>query len=174
MSLAYGAKGIKYFPIVQPTYFGYAASQPFDAQRNGLLGVYGNTTQWYYYAQKVNKQISAVDVVLMNSVNKGVLVKGGLAESDNAKSDCVLEGTSWRELKNIDSAGDVMVGCFNYQGSTALYVVNYETEYNQKINLKLHDSYNVSLTQKAEVVRKNTDCIKLDMEPGEGVLVVFE
>lgn len=171
-SLAYGAKGIKYFMIIQPHYFAYAESTDFDAQRNGLIGIWGNKTQWYYYAQNVNKQIDAVDSVLMNSVSKGVIASGEEAEKDFAGLRGIMEGKSWRELENVQ--GNAMIGCFNYQGKSALYVVNYETEYAQKITLDLVDAFNVTLIQNAEVSRVNVDSLTLDMGAGEGVLVVFD
>ena len=171
-SLAYGAKGIQYFPLIQPHYFAYAESTDYDFQRNGLLGAWGNKTQWWYYAQNMNKQIAAVDSVLMKSVNKGVIVTGEEAESDTKDLEFVMKNKSWRELESVE--GNTMIGCFNYQGKTALYVVNYEEAHKQKVTLNLLDTYNLSVTQNAEVSKIQTDTLTLDMEAGEGVLVVFE
>ena len=171
-ALAYGTKGIEYFPVIQPYAFSWTTTEQFDFQRNGLLGVWGNKTQWWYYAQNVNKQIAAVDSVLMNSVNKGVIVSGTQAVSDTEGREFIMEGKSWRELADVK--GNAMVGCFNYKGKTALYVVNYETDYAQKVTLELQDSYNLSITQNTKVSKFNTDSLTLDMQPGEGVLVVFE
>ena len=50
-SLAYGAKGIQYFPLIQPSWFAYAESTDFDFERNGIIGAWGNKTQWFYYAK---------------------------------------------------------------------------------------------------------------------------
>ncbi len=171
-ALAYGAKGIEYFPLIQPYHFSWAVSQEHDFQRNGILGVWGNKTQWWYYVQSVNKQIAAVDSVLMNAVNKGVIVSGERAIKDTEGREFIMEGTAWRELADVK--GNAMVGCFNYKGRTALYVVNYETEYAQKITLNLQDNYNMSVTQNAEVSTVNTKNLTLDLKAGEGVLVVFE
>lgn len=171
-SLAYGAKGIQYFPIIQPISFSYAETTDFDFQRNGLIGAWGNKTQWWYYAKKINAQIAAVDAVLMNSVNKGILACGEKAKQELADLQFVMDGTSWRELESVD--GNAMVGCFNYQGKTALYVVNYEEAYAQKVTLNLHDSYNLSVTQETKVSKVNTNQLILDLQPGEGVLVVFD
>ncbi len=171
-SLAYGAKGIQYFPLIQPYWFAWTETQGLDCERNSLIGAWGQKTQWYYYAQEMNTHIAAVDEVLMNSVNKGVLVSGEQAKSDNAKSSCIIEGTSWRELADI--SGDAMVGCFNYQGKTALYVVNYDMEAQQNISLKFQDTYSFSVVQNG---RKTDLCgsgIELPMQAGEGVLIVFE
>lgn len=171
-SLAYGAKGIEYFPLIQPTYFALAKSESWDFQRNGIIGAAGNKTQWWYYAKNVNEQIAAVDSVLMNSVNKGVIASGEEAVQDLKGMNYLLEGTSWRELKDVQ--GNAIVGCFNFKGKSALYVVNYETEKAQKIALNLEDSYKVTVTQRAEDSYVNTNKLELDLKAGEGVLVVFE
>lgn len=173
--LAFGAKGINYFPMIQPYHFAYAESEAFDFERNGLIGAWGNKTQWYYYAQDINKHIGAIDEVLMNSVNKGVLACGKQATNDMGLAkdyNVLLEGTSWRELKSVD--GDALIGCFNYQGKTALYVVNYSTENAQKVNLTFQDTYNVTVIQNAETSDLQGSGMTLDMLPGEGVLLVFE
>lgn len=171
-ALATGAKGIEYFPVIQPYYFAWAESKEFDVQRNGLIGTWGNKTQWWYYAKNANAQVAAVDEVLMNAVNKGVLVSGKKATAHTEGREFVIEGTSFRELESIE--GSALVGCFNYQGKTALYVVNYETEYAQKVTLNLYDSYNMKIVQNTETSRVNTNQLVLDMKPGTGVLVVFE
>ena len=67
-----------------------------------------------------------------------------------------------------------MIGCFNYHGKSALYVVNYEAEYAQKVTLNLQDAYNLSITQSGENSKVKTNTLTLDMQPGDGVLVVFE
>ena len=170
--LAFGSKGIQYFPLLQPHYFAFAESTPFDFYRNGLVGMWGNKTQWWYYAKTINEQITAVDEVLMNAVNKGVIVSGEEAKEHTKGLEAIIEGTSWRELEDV--TGNVLIGCFNYQGKSALYVVNYEREYAQKVTLNLQDTYKLSMTQNAEETKIETDKLELDLKAGEAVLVVFE
>lgn len=171
--LAFGAQGINYFSLMQPYHFSYAASEPYDFERNGLIGVAGNKNRWYYYAQNISSHISAIDSVLMNSVSKGVLASGKDAIEDTSYAHyTMLEGESWRELKSID--GDAIVGCFNYQGKTALYVVNYSYEYAQFIDLVFEDEYSVTMIQGGETSKIKGDGVTLDMAAGEGVLLVFE
>lgn len=173
--LAFGAKGFNFFPLIQPYFFAYSKTEPFDFERNSLIGAWGNKTQWYYYAQDVTKQIRAVDEVLMNATSKGVLAYGKQAKTDVYLAEdygALLEGDGWRELKNV--VGDALVGCFNYQGKTALYVVNYSTEYSQEISLEFHDNYKVSVIQNAETKDFQGNGITLDMLPGEGALLVFQ
>ena len=170
-SLAYGAKGISYFPLIQPAYFSYSASQPYDFERNGLIGASGNKNQWWHYAKKANKQIAAIDEVLMNSVSKGVIVTSDQAKADNADSSCVIKGTAWQELSGI--TGDVMVGCFNHQGKSAFYVVNYDMQSAQNITLKFSGKYAFEVIKDAEITRHEENVLDLNMTAGEGVLVVM-
>lgn len=172
VNLAYGVQGIEYFTIIQPNYFAWAESEPFDFERNGMIGAWGNKNRWYYYAQTVNKQIAAVDEVLMHAKNKGVIVTSKQGQIDNAQSSAILEGESWRELVSVD--GDAMIGCFNYQGKTALYVVNYDYEYAQDITLHFNDKHNVSVTYDAETAHYNAKDLTLKMQCGRGALVVFD
>lgn len=171
--LASGVKGIMYFPLVQPHYFAWSIDPAYDFQRNGLIGAAGNKTQWWYYAKEANAQVAAVDHVLMNSVCKGVITTCEEAEKDmKSCSYLPMEGTSWRELADVK--GNAYIGCFNYQGKTALYVVNYETKYAQKITLDLQDSYDMTVIQNAEESHVNANKLTLDMKAGEGALIVFE
>lgn len=171
--LAFGAQGIEYFPVIQPQEFGYNAdSGEWDMEVNGLLGVMKNKNRWWYYAQNINRHIAAIDEVLMNSVNKGVIAVGGAEKYLSDIRDARIEGNSWRELASI--TGDAIVGCFNYQGKTALYVVNYDTEYAQKIPLTFQDTYNIKVVQDTKESYVKADQLTLDMKAGDGVLLVFE
>lgn len=169
-TLAYGVKGIEYYMVIQPYY--YAEEKNNDYQLCGLIGAQGNKTQWWYYTQKINKHIAAMDSVLMNSIHQGVIVKGDEATRLAGGLTQTMEGDSWRELKSVE--GNAMIGCFNYRGKTALYVVNFEEHFAQHVTLNLHDAYNMSITQNAETTTVNTNKLILDLKAGEGVLVVFD
>lgn len=173
VNLAFGAKGICWFPLIQPLYFANAETEPYDFSRNGLIGAWGNKNQWYYYAQAIHKHIGVIDEVLMNSKSKGVLATGEQSMKDAKDTrGALLEGDSWRELRSVD--GDALIGCFNYRGKTALYVVNYSQDYAQDITLKFQDSYKVKVVQKAETSYAEGKSMTLKMTAGDGVLLVFE
>lgn len=179
-SLAFGAKGINYFILNQPYWFAYGPEEGvYDFERNGLFGAYGNKTRWYYYTQDINKQIVAIDDVLMNSVNKGVIATGkaysamkNINEDNNLDRSVIIEEGAWRELANV--SGDAIVGCFNYLGKTALYVVNYDFDYAQKIDLSFVKECNVKVIQNAKTTYVKGESMTLDMPAGDGVLLVFE
>ncbi len=173
-SLALGAQGIEYFMLIQPFYFAYTPEpNVFDFERNGLLGARGNKNRWYYYAQDISKQISAIDHVLMNSVSKGVIASGEDAKMDiSGARDVMIKEDSWRELAGVE--GDAIVGCFNYQGKTALYVVNYDETYAQDITLNFYDKYKMQVIQAGETKYVQADKLTLNMEAGDGILIVVQ
>ena len=170
--LAFGVQGLVYFPLIQPVHFAYAKSTPWDSQRNGMIGVLGNKTQWYDYAQKINAHIAVIDEVLMNSVHKGIIVAGEQATKDMSLTGCVMEDGSFYQLQSV--SGDAMVGCFNYNGKTALYVMNYSMENAQHITLNFDGDQNIRMIQNTETSYVTTKTLTLDMAAGEGVLVVLE
>ena len=44
----------------------YAESTDFDFERNGIIGAWGNKTQWFYYAKDIQPHIAAIDEVCHN------------------------------------------------------------------------------------------------------------
>ena len=171
-SLAFGAQGIQYFPLLQPYQFTITKSGKGDFEVNGVIGAMGNKNQWYYYAQTINKHITAIDEVLMNAVNQGVIASGEQAVKDMEFTSCVIESGSFEELQMV--TGDALVGCFNYRGKTALYVVNHSFEYAQQITLEFHGVQNIKLIQNAKEAQASGDTLTLDMAAGEGVLIVIQ
>lgn len=174
VNLAWGVQGIQYFTLIQPYHFAYALSEPFDFNRNGMVGAWGNINEWYYYAQESNRQIAAVDEVLMHSKSKGVLVYGDKATAATYGLKGIINAEGWRELVEVDATGDVMIGCFNYQGKTALYVVNYDYEYAQDITLKLNKKHNVTVIYDAETSHYAAKNLTLPMQAGYGALIVID
>ena len=170
--LAYGAKGIQYYPVIQN--IGDITTEPYEdgMTRIGLVGAYGHKTRFWHYAKNINNHIAACDEVLMHAVNKGVLVTGATAKAELEDAKYVIEGESWRELQKIE--GETMVGCFNCNGSSAFYVVNYNRDYAQKITLDFADAYKMTVIQNGETSYAETNQLTLDMLAGEGVLIVME
>lgn len=169
-SLAMGAQGIQYFPLVQPCQF--TMTEEGDFECNGIIGAKGNKTQWYYYAQNINQHIRAIDEVLMNAVNKGVIASGEQAKKDLSLTTCVIEEGTFEALQKV--SGDALVGCFNYQGKMALYVVNHDFENAQQITLEFESACNLKMIQHAETSYVNASELTLNMAAGDGVLIVME
>ena len=99
-------------------------------------------------------------------------MSGDAAKKDTEGLEYIMEGDSWRELESVE--GNTMIGCFNYCGQTALYVVNYEYKYAQKVTLNLQGSYDMRVIKGAKESKVNTDTLLLDLKAGEGALIVFD
>ena len=171
-SLAFGAQGFYYFPLIQPRTFAWAKSTEWDFKRNGIIGANGIKNEWHTYAKKIHQHIRAIDEVLMNAVHQGVIVSGTKAKEDVRLTTCILESEQFNELASV--TGEAMIGCFDYQGKTALYVVNYSMEQAQKIILHLDDVSDVKMIQKAKSFWMSTKEVILEMTAGEGILLIIE
>ncbi len=168
--LAFGSKSITYHTFLQPYYMATTESG-YDFDTMGLVGADGSINRWYYYAQKTSKQIKAIDHILMNSASVGVLTVGEDLNKNVTGSE-KINGNSFRELKSFTASNDnAMIGCFDYKGKTALYVVNCETTKKQTVTLDFADKYGYEVIQRGESIKVAGKKMKLTLESGEGVLV---
>lgn len=182
MALAMGAKGISYFPLLQPHFFALTEGRTMDYKRNGLIAEDGSTNIWYDYAKEVNVHIRAIDSVLMNATNRGVIPVGGYAASNitnslNELGDANLVIDSYGKLQNILTTGTdygAVVGCFDYQGQTALYIVNYDVKETRDITLTFSESISADVTINGVISEMSDISITLPLGAGEGALVVLK
>jgi hypothetical protein len=136
----------------------------------------GKKNRWYFYTQKLTKQIEAVDHVLMNSANMGILACGAQATSLCAQvkdKEGYLKGNSWRQLKSV-SGDSAFVGCFDYLGGTALYVVNSSRNNRANTTLQFDNNYCYDVIQRGQSATVVGTRMTLNLQPGEGVLVVLK
>ncbi len=177
-SLAYGYKGIQYFTLVQPEHYAYQTGETFDFEnRCGLIGGAGNLTRWYYFAQRANKQIVAVDEYLMQAANMGVIVHGDTASAiildEETPGEEIITSKTFRQLTSV-SGDDCIVGCFDYKGGTALYVVNWSRKEKGNVTLAFdNDNYRYKVIQRAEEVDVVGGRMTLTLDAGEGALIVL-
>lgn len=180
LALAYGAKSIQYFPLIQPQHFAYGPEEnTFDyANRNGLIGGDGNKTRWYYYAQRANMQVKAVDEYLMKSANVGVIVHGDDARNAfitgaTVEKNEILTQNTFRQLTSI-SGDDCIIGCFDYLGGTALYAVNYSRTEKANVTLTFdRNDYRYKVIQRATACDVVGGEMTLTLDTGEGALIVL-
>lgn len=171
--LAMGAKGIQYFPLVQPHWFALTPDG-IDQNRSGLIAADGSTTMWYNYAKRANRQIAAIDEVLMYATHEGVIAVGKAVEH-TVDVKCVIEGNRFRELMDVKTQdAGALVGCFDYHEKTALYVVNYDMYAAQEITLELNGVYKLmSISGKGTEVF-STNHFTFTPQKGEAGLLVIE
>lgn len=190
-ALAYGAKGLSWFTLtysnfgVDNWYKKYnenggdrrLADEQADGTQSALYNRYKNYehNRWYDYAVRASAHIRAIDEVLMNSYHAGVISYG------NSPYKVVklgrIDSQSWYELSGISGDADLLIGCLEYGGRTALYVVNNSFERGdeeQSAILTFDGEYGYDVYQRAEKRRVCGDSVKLSLMGGEGVLVVLE
>lgn len=177
MSLAYGAKAIQYFPVIQPLWFAYQTGNTYDFEnRNGLIGANANLTRWFYFAKRANEQVKAVDEYLMKAANEGVIVYGENATevivTNGRDNETVIESGKYRELTSING-DDCVIGCFDYKGGTALYVVNFSRTDKCDVILKFDNKYRYKVIQRAQECDVVGTSIPLTLDAGEGALITL-
>ncbi len=160
--LACGAKGVQYFPYMQPPEWSDMDNEA------GLINKFGQKNAMYYYAQKANRQIRAIDHVLMNACSTGVIVHGSSPASVYGE----MKIESYRQLKSV-TGDDALVGCFDYRGKSAFYVVsNSIIKEKAEITLKFDQKYCFDVTQRAQERSTTAKELKLKLAAGEGALVL--
>ena len=183
MNLAFGAKGIQYFPLVQPDYFAETTDgSGKDYRRNGLIGADGETNVWYDYVVEANNQIKAVDEVLMKGESKGIMTVGTYATANTQNSGMPIfeqfqqiTGISTDETPGIINATyGAVVGCFDYRGKTAVYVVNYDINHANTITLSFDKTYQAQIiNNEGTEITSGQSCSVL-LPAGGAALVVIE
>ena len=171
-ALAYGAKGIQYFPLVQPYFFAYSKNGQPDYGRNGILGADGEPTMWYEYAKYANQLIAIVDEVLMNATSERVLAIG-----EKAQTETKITESSFGKLQRVSATNGALIGVFQYQDTTAYYVVNYDMDMTDKatITLEFDEAQTFSvLSREITTTDSGQTLCTLFLEAGDAALVVIQ
>lgn len=162
-SLAYGAKGIQYFCYFTPI--------EDDIFQGNFIDKNGNKTEIYAYGQKANRQIAAVDDVLMNSVSKGVIVTGTSPDPSIPAADTL---TKYGALTGVSHSGAAfLTGCFDYGGKNAFYVVNNSITQSGTVTLRFEKSVSGSRVIDGAKTTFSGSSLSLTLKAGEGALVTL-
>lgn len=166
-ALCYGAKGIQYFCGVTP------ADGGGETFVGSLFDRDGNKTQIYDYAKRANLQIAAIDNVLMCSKSKGVIVSGGTPWEDylGIPDEDLLN--SYGLLKSVSSS-HTLTGCFDYKGKNAFYVVNNSTVESDEPVFTFSSSVKGYYVKDGVKTLFENSGLSLNLDEGEGVLIVIE
>lgn len=185
-ALAYGAKGIQYFPLIQPNYYGAVTkdengnitSQDFG--RNGLIGANGEPTKWYNFAKQANQWIAKVDHILMRCSGTEVIACGDYAQrATGINTNAAVDGTT---VSSSNSDYGAIVGVFDYYGKKAYYVVNnhYDNsgEYGDvfdTVTLNFGSSKNLTVYEEfGEPATSQASSLSLNIRYGCAALVVAD
>lgn len=168
-SLAFGSKGIQYYPLVQTDVYAKGEGNSDNDGLSGLITASGKVNTNYSGAvTETNRFVAAVDEVLMNCTNKGVIAK------DSNASAYVTSLTSYNELTGV-TGNNALVGCFDYYGKTALLVVNCNLENAQDITLNFNENCTGKVTQFDTTTSDvSGNSLKLNVAAGQCSLVVLD
>jgi hypothetical protein len=159
-ALAYGAQGIQYFTFWCPFEDGFTG---------GMVSRNGEKTPIYDDVQEMNRQIAAIDHVLMGARFKGVIVHG--ESSVPVPEDDQLP--SYGALAALSGDIPVIAGAFDYDGTQAYYVVNNTIDRDGKATLRWTGEHTLQVVQGAESSRHSGSVLELALAAGEGALVVI-
>ena len=168
--LAFGAKGLIYYLTVSPPFWAEKEGAEEQVNWHSIINVYGEKTEFYDYVQEINTHISAMDHVLMNCDYQGVIITGN-TPCVHYGSD-LIKSNAFRDLSNV--TGNALVGCFDYNGKTALYVVNNSITEEGTITLSFDHKLNFEIIKDATSRIENGDSLTIRLGIGEAALVVFE
>lgn len=174
--LAFGAKGIQWFPLVQPEGFANDNSDDGkDYDRNGVVGADAQKTPFYDYAKEINKHIAAIDDVLMKAKSAGIMAVGTQARYQLNAID-LTSSTDMLKSINATSGDGAIVGCFDYRDTEAFYVVNYDVSKAETVTLTFANNCKYKIVQNAVATYGSTTNkeLSISLAAGEGVLVVIE
>ena len=141
----------------------------------------GETTEYYTYIKNLNQWIATVDDVLMNSESKGIMTTGYYANK-NIKENGITTVDTYGKVSSIATnetavfslTNGAVAGCFDYNGKTAVYVVNYDVSKAHTITLGLTEATNYRvLKNDGETDASGTSCA-ISLGAGEAALVVLD
>jgi hypothetical protein len=193
IGLAFGAKGLEYFTLVQAeglkTYTDGSCA-------NGMVDKDGNKTKFAEWSKNANTQAMAVDDILLNATNKGFMSTGGVATSsavENIMSISMKKGVfagSEKFTNNIYTSYEgatvssnnteygAFTGCFEitdgeYSGKHAMYIVNFSDKGDNTVTVDFTDNTTAATTIHNAVESETTGDITITLGAGEAVLVVY-
>lgn len=168
--LAFGCKMITYFTLCNPiSFFKYL---PHGA--TGILSPDGEKSTLFDAVKNANEQVAAVDEYLLKSINKHVLAIGDIPSKFEYLygKHIKTKDSSYQELVFVEGDG-VLIGCFDYEGCSAFYVVNtFKKE--QKIKLVFNGLKVMKLVdalQGERIVEQSE--LELLLEKGKATLVII-
>lgn len=180
-SLAYGAKGIQYFPLIQPYTWTYGYNGTSEHGLNSLIDAQGNPTVWHERAKNANKWIASVDHILLHATSKEVLAIGSATQEKTqitTSSDDILESVD----TGVSTANGVVIGVFEYQGKKLYYVVNDDMSNANTVQLyfKKEQTYHGFLQSETEDDKaeafsgNNQQSVSLSLVAGGAALLILD
>lgn len=160
-NLVFGAKALQYFcymcPYEEPSWGG------------NFLDFDGNKTEIYPYFKNINEYVAKIDEILMKSTLVDMM-------QFNDSPVNIPEGlnivTSSREISNVETKSNIMIGIFNHDGKSAAYVFNNDTINNASLKINFASKVDVDIYEfDANSHQVGIDELELSLAPGASALV---
>lgn len=172
-SLAYGAKGIEYFTLIQPYYYAYETGGRYDYRRNGLIGADGMPNKWYGYARRANRRIAIIGKYLVECVSKAILAVGIHAREWTGIYENSFGEVGIKDIQCSTPEEGAIVGVMDYASETALLVVNNDMEKIQTIQILWTERVVCREIREGYDGSSETDIRRMKLEPGDATLLIY-
>ena len=168
-TLAYGGKGLAYFDFFCP--IEYITTQYAGGWRTTIMAD-GTVNEEYDYVKTVMEHIHQVDEILLNSVWKGV-IQTQLSYTSLDYPGVTMD--SFNQLTGAVSQSNFLIGCFNYGGKTALYVLNNSTLGMNSVTLNFSGELIGTVYREGKRSQFRSDSYTVrDLPAGFAALIVLE
>ena len=162
-SLAYGCKGLQYFTYVDALSGGNETFSGSPIDKNG------NKTETYGYISDINKFVGNIDEYLMCCFSKGIMTAG--------TTPCPIpDADVLQNYGKLSSVGgdSVLVGCLDYKGQNAYYVVNNSVDDFSDVNLDFSQSVSGSMFSSDGESTFSGEKYSARLSAGEGILLILD
>lgn len=178
-ALAFGAKGIEYYPIVQPRDVAVDANGtvPTNYERSGLITYEGsNNIQYYDGVKALNQYVGDVGTILLRAEKKAMIVNDSNASQYLKHVVKIYESEDGKTHLAGVTGANALVGCFDYYGKTVFMVVNCNTETTQDITLNFLEEHQCKVIQQGqdEALSMSVNTLKMNIGAGQSTLVIVE
>lgn len=169
--ILWGAKGIQYFPLIQPLWFAYGEGSDMDYGRNGIIGANGVPTMWYSAVKHSVSWIKKIEDILIDCEPIEVLAKGRYPEKysgNHNQNDDIISN-----ITISDEDYGTFIGAFNYKNNKRVYVVlNANHDEAAKIKIDLKKVYlTTTIRENTSRVKEMTDIKEFELAAGEAAMI---
>lgn len=188
MSIVAGCSGLILYPGFSPIECGHTPQRALYDRKTG------EKTEYYYWYKELLTHLHCCEDVLMNASYEGLIktgVNGGEISTEKliqmeehlekqGTGDSVVHTSmlldSFGALVGVHSTQtQVLVGCYNYKGKAALYLVNNSACRDTEVTLRFKTAQGVCAIENAkEKHYASVDSLVKQLQAGEGVLYVLE
>lgn len=176
-TLAFGAEGMTYFIMVEPPYYGDDVTAE-TINSHTAINVNGEPTPYYDAIKAINTNVKAIDHVIVNGTHKGVIFNGTMpntvAPGTTTQITAPYDGTQLTKsaAKLTGITGNALIGVYDYEGKTALYVVNNSITSANTIGLTFTGNYTYEIISEGKTSWATGSSLSLNLAIGRGAMVI--